>query len=532
MHFHKAIELIFSFILIINKQILHFQTDTNKKKNVIIFVSGVISAKMKKGVVMKSRSILFLLMFILVNQLLFSFLPTDENGRSPFVQVVKNLRESVVHIRVETETESNYGTQSFFDDDFFKFFFPQMPQTRKTVSVGSGFVFKKDGNEVYIMTNAHVVDNGEKGKVEVTLADKAKFKAEIVGSDPMSDIAVIKIILDKHEDITVADFGNSDQMEVGDWAIAIGNPFGELGLERTVTVGVISATNRSDLNFGKDSPVYQDYIQTDAAINPGNSGGPLININGEVIGVNAAITSPAGGNVGIGFAIPSNLAKKVSDDLINKGKVIRAYLGIVPQQMTDDLAKAMEMDRIYGILVARIEDDTPAKEAGLNEGDVIVEFNNQEIPDVSRFRIIVANSPIGEKIPVKIIRDGQLKELTATLKELPGSEKSAISATDKKKNDLGLEVEEIDGEYGKRMKFKPDFGVVITSVTPDSPASQAGLSAGDVIQKINGAPVNSVKEFSNYIDKAQNNAPSSRKLLLLHVLTKDGNYQFFTLPLE
>jgi len=260
-----------------------------------------------------------LILFLVSAVSLSAQLPVNNNGRSPFVKVVKNTRAAVVNIKVEFTPKFN-NKRLPLNEDFFKFFSPNpfnnnmQPKQRKSVAMGSGFIFKQKGKDLYIITNNHVVENGKDGEITVSLADKAKYKAEIVGLDPQSDLGVIKITIDDGEDVTVAPLGDSDDIEIGDWAIAIGNPFGNLGLERTVTVGVISAMGRSNLHFSENSPIFQNYIQTDAAINPGNSGGPLVNINGEVIGVNSAITSTTGGNIGIGFAIPINLAKKVVKD--------------------------------------------------------------------------------------------------------------------------------------------------------------------------------------------------------------------------
>ncbi|MDD3050724.1 MAG: Do family serine endopeptidase [Candidatus Cloacimonetes bacterium] len=464
--------------------------------------------------------------------ILFAELPVNDKGRSPFVEIVKELRESVVHIRVEAQIETNLRSQGPWSDDFFKYFFPQLPESRESVSMGSGFIFEQKGEEVFIMTNAHVIENGDKGTITVTLADKAKYQAEIIGTDTLSDIAVIKIEVDRNEKVVVADLGDSDDLEIGDWAIAIGNPFGGLGLDRTVTVGVISATNRSDLNFGKDSPVYQDYIQTDAAINPGNSGGPLINIYGEVIGVNAAITSPAGGNVGIGFAIPVNLARKVSNDLMKDGRVIRAYLGILPQQMTSELAKAMKMDRIYGVLVAKVEQETPAEKAGLKEGDVIIEVDGKEVPDVSRFRIMIADGGVGQRIKMKVIRKGETKDLTAILEEKT-DEIVSTGRTSQTVDDIGLEVQSLDSEFAANLQDKPDFGVIVSNVSQGTPASKAGFSRGDIIQQINGKEIKTVKDFNNAISEARKEREKDdEKIVLMHVLKRNGAYQFVTLQLD
>ncbi|MCK4312842.1 MAG: Do family serine endopeptidase [Candidatus Cloacimonetes bacterium] len=458
-------------------------------------------------------------------------LPLTKEGKSPFVEVVKNIRESVVNIRVEFEVEyGQRGSQFPFNDEFFKFFFPDLPKqprSQKLVSMGSGFIFKQNGREVYIITNNHVVERADKGNIIVTLADKAKYNAEIIGLDSETDLAVIKIKVDKYENITIAPLGNSDEIEIGDWAIAIGNPFGQLGLERTVTVGVISATGRANLYFGTDSPIYQDYIQTDAAINPGNSGGPLLNIDGEVIGVNAAITSTSGGNVGIGFAIPVNLAKKVTNDLLKEGKVVRAYIGILPQEIDSDLRESLNLKEVKGVLVAKVEKDTPAEEAGLKKGDVIINFNGKEVPNVAKFRILVANSNIGKKIPITVIRRNKEKTIYVTLIQRPDElSKADTKKSPKTSNTLGLEVEEVDGSFAKRNNIKEEEGIIITKILPDTPAAESQLKVGDIILEINQHAIESVSDFNSVIKDIKNN------IVLFYIKSISGNYQFVTVKIK
>ncbi|MCF7793407.1 MAG: Do family serine endopeptidase [Candidatus Cloacimonetes bacterium] len=455
--------------------------------------------------------------------------PVTADGKSPFVDVVKNIRESVVNIQVEYEQSFNARGQLPFNDDFFKFFFPNPPQMqpRKSVSMGSGFIFEKQGQDVYIITNNHVVQNGEDGEITVTLADKAKYTAEIVGLDSETDLAVIKIEVEEFEQITVVELGNSDNLEIGDWAIAIGNPFGQLGLERTVTVGVISATGRANLNFGSDSPIYQDYIQTDAAINPGNSGGPLLNLKGEVIGVNAAITSTSGGNVGIGFAIPVNLAKKVSQDLMEKGQVVRAYIGILPQEIDSDLRESLDLDKVQGVLVTKVEEDTPAEEAGLKRGDVIIEFGGSEIENVAKFRILIANSEIGKEYPLKVIRNNKEKKLKVTLVPRPDLEEIAASENDSKQSsELGLQVESVNGDFARRNNINEDEGVIITKIEPDSPAASSQLKVGDIILEIDQKKIDSVKDFRQSTDDIKED------VILLYIKTSSGNYQYVTVKID
>jgi len=275
---------------------------------------------------------------------------------NPVVQVVRDVREAVVQIKVEAKVAVQNNQNPFFNDDLFRFFFPQPQQERSVTSMGSGFIYEFNSatREAFIMTNNHVVERGREGTITVTLADRMAYTAEVVGLDPNTDVGVIKITIKEGEKVTVAPLGDSSTLEIGEWAIAIGNPFAD-GLDRTVTLGVISALSRSGMSLGNNSPVYQDFIQTDAAINPGNSGGPLLNIDGEVIGINSAIASTSGGNIGIGFAIPINLAKRVVDDLVASGRVTRAYIGILPQEITSDIMEAFSLKEVSGVLITKVE---------------------------------------------------------------------------------------------------------------------------------------------------------------------------------
>jgi serine protease Do len=482
---------------------------------------------------MVKKSILITFIIISISLNLFSQYPVTKDNKSPFVEVVKRIRESVVNVRVEYEVEYSQGSGNFpFDDDFFRFFFPDIPRTpqpksRKSLSMGSGFIFKQDGRELFIITNNHVVENGENGEITVTLADKAQYTATIVGLDAETDLALIKIEVEKDEKVTIAPLGDSDNIEIGDWAIAIGNPFGQLGLERTVTVGVISATGRANLQLGMDSPLYQDYIQTDAAINPGNSGGPLLNIDGEVIGVNAAITSTSGGNLGIGFAIPINFAKKVSSDLIDEGKVTRAYIGILPQEINYDLRKSLKLDEVKGVLVAKVEKDTPAEKAGLKKGDVIINVNGKDIPNVAKFRIVIANSEIGKEIPITIIRDKKEKILDVNLIQRPDDlSKASYKEDSESVSSLGMEVENLNGDFARKNNIEEKDGVIITKIKSNSPASKSGLRVGDIILEINQQVVRDISDFNEITENMEED------IVLLYIKTLNGNFQFVTINLD
>ncbi len=464
--------------------------------------------------------------------------PKDITVQNPVIQVVRNSREAVVQIRVEAKVTVQNQVNPFFDDDFFRFFFPQQPrqQQRPVTSMGSGFIYEYNPKtrEAYIMTNNHVVERGREGTITVTMADKVTYTATVVGLDPNTDVAVIKITVKEGENVTVIPLGDSSKLEIGEWAIAIGNPFGDIGLDRTVTLGVISALGRANLRFGANSPQYQDYIQTDAAINPGNSGGPLLNIKGEVIGINSAITSTSGGNIGIGFAIPINLANRVVEDLVASGKVTRAYIGITPQEITPDLMESFNLREVAGVLIADVQKDSPAEKAGLRIGDVILEFNNEIVQNVPKFRIAVATAKVGIEVPVRIIRDNKEQRIRVTLEGFPEDE--VASATDKPSKttiSAGISVEAIDSPYAKRLGISGDKGVVISRVEPNSPAAKAGLEAGFVILTIDGVEVLNPADYNDIMRNTQTKMEAeNRKTTRLYVQDRNKNPQFIILRFE
>ncbi|WMJ08515.1 DegQ family serine endoprotease [Nitrosomonas sp. sh817] len=436
-----------------------------------------------------------------------------------FAAVARKVSPSVVLIQVERETEAAQmspfgipfgdGQQFPFGDDFFKRFFgdrfPDMPRfnepgkkqpgrQRSVVGQGSGFVFAaaKPGNKTYILTNNHVVEGND--KISVKFLDGREFAATIKGTDPKSDIAVIEI---EASDLPAIPLGDYSELEVGEWVVAIGNPF---GLSHTLTVGVVSAKGRTSLGIND----YEDFIQTDAAINPGNSGGPLVNLDGEVIGMNTAIFSRSGGYMGIGFAIPINLVERIANQLIDKGEVVRGYLGIMIQPLTPDLAKSFDLSTDKGILVAQVTKNSPAEKAGLKPGDVILNFQGRPVSDTGEFRNRVAAEQPGSKVTFDIIRDGKQRTVSVNIDKLPDSKQVAqegSQASDK----LGITVQSITAETARQFGIKPGKGVIVTEVAPGSVAMMAGISRGSVILEVNRKAVNNAVEFDQAVKSSANN---------------------------
>ncbi len=410
-----------------------------------------------------------------------------------FAAVVNKAKPAVVFVQVEKTIEKSRASaqfqdpfEFFFNDPFFeRFFGPQLrpkrrrPQKFKQRGQGSGFIISKDG---YILTNNHVV--GEADVIKVKLADGRQFKAKLVGTDPQSDVAVIKIDADN---LPVMPLGDSDKLEVGEWVIAIGNPF---GLTQTVTVGVVSAKGRSRIGIND----YEDFIQTDAAINPGNSGGPLVNIHGEAIGINTAIFSRSGGYMGIGFAIPINMARAIEQQLIKQGKVVRGWLGVVIQDIDEDLAKSFGLKDTEGALIAEVSKGSPAEKAGLKEGDVIKKLNGRKIESVDELRNRIALTRPGTKIELEVLRNGKRKTLDVTIGEQPSGAMQAISQNEMLKK-LGLGVQELTAELADQFGYQEGQGVLISEVEPGSPAAQVGMRPGQLIEEVNRKHVHNMDEF-------------------------------------
>jgi len=432
-----------------------------------------------------------------------------QNTSKGFVMVAKMVRPVVVTISSEKVMKAAEAQRNapgspfdeFFGDDFFgKFFRVPVPEGEmRQRGIGSGVIVSKDG---YILTNYHVVGGAD--KIRVTLYDEKKFDAKVVGSDPKTDVAVIKIDADN---LPVARFGDSRKMEVGEWVLAIGSPFSEQ-LEQTVTAGIISAKGRSNVGLAE----YEDFIQTDAAINPGNSGGALVNLRGEVIGINTAILSRTGGNQGIGFAIPIEMAKKVMEDLVNKGKVVRGWMGVVIQNIDETMAQALGLDKPRGVVISEITKGSPAEKAGLRRGDVILEFEGKKVDDTVALRNMVVEAKPGSRAEATILRDGKEKKITLELGELPVEETASSETREKAVSEIGIEVETLTPSLASKLGYEGEEGVVVTSVKGGSPAQTGGIAEGDLVKEVNKEKVRSVSEYEKALAKSK---PGEAALFLL-----------------
>ncbi|HEU4333921.1 MAG TPA: Do family serine endopeptidase, partial [Candidatus Eisenbacteria bacterium] len=417
---------------------------------------------------------------------------------------------AVVTIDVKRDVAGGDGQGMQFEGpygDFFRRMFPETPQAprrnMRIPSSGTGFIIDASG---YVLTNNHVIRDAS--EITVTLSDNRKFKATVVGNDPGTDVAVIKVA--NGGDLPVVPLGDSDEIRIGDWAIAIGNALGEL--QGTLTVGVISAKGRSNLAIQGGAPSYQNFIQTDASINFGNSGGPLLNIRGEAIGINTAI-NPSG--EGIGFAIPINLARNISKQLIATGKVTRGYLGIMPQELTPELADTWGLNGKKGVLVGSVSTDTPASKAGFRVKDVITEFDGRKVEDVQDFRLLVADTPVNKKVRVKVLRQGSPADLYVTLAERPPDDQLNRAVQPPTTTWLGAAVESITEAMAREHGLKDREGVIVTDIAEGSGADEAGLRRGDVIVEVNDAVVKDKFEYDEALRKAREKNPKKPVVLLI-----------------
>ena len=449
--------------------------------------------------------------------------PILGGGNQTFVDIAKSVKPAVVNIYAtksgRAEGPGGGGAapfddplfRKFFGDEFFRKF--EHPKERKERGLGSGVIVDASG---LIITNNHVV--GKADEIRVTLSDKREFKAKLIGTDPKTDVAVVKI--DATGLPTVA-WADSEKLEVGEFVLAVGNPF---GLTQTVTLGIVSALGRA-----AGIAEYEDFIQTDAAINPGNSGGALVNVRGELVGINTAIFSQSGGNMGIGFAVPSNMAQSIMGQLVQTGKVVRGWLGVSIQELTPELASQFGITETKGVLVSDVMDESPAKKAGFERADVIVEYDGKPMDSPTHLRNAVAQTPVGKKVTIKFIRDKKPKTIDITIVEQPksmsqsGEEDGSDSATPTGVLS-SLEVRDLTEELAGRYGFKSsERGVVIVRVKPGSTAEELGVREGDVVLEVNRQAVSSVKAF----EKVASKLPKDQAVLLL--LKRQGRTLYLTL---
>lgn len=447
--------------------------------------------------------------------------PVLQGLQDAFVHVAQFVKPAVVNIATTQRPRPQEGRRppqappsfrgpfrDFFGEDFFERFFGEPPQ-RERRSLGSGVIVDKRG---YILTNNHVIEQAD--QIEVRLSDKRKFTAAVIGKDPKTDLAVIKI--DAPDDLPVAKLGDSGKIRIGEWAIAIGNPF---GLDQTVTVGVISAVGRSDVGI----TTYEDFIQTDASINPGNSGGPLVNINGEVIGINTAIVATG---QGIGFSIPINMAREIKDRLIAQGKVVRGWLGVGIQELTEELAAQFGVKPEDGVLVGNVMQDSPAERGGMKTGDILQEFNGTRISNVRQLQREVAQTSVGSPAQVRVLREKKPLMLSIVLGEQPtdlAATSEPAAPPSEAAERFGLTVQDLTPELRDQLRLKDPDGVVVSGVEEGGPAARAGIRPGDVITEANREPVRSTHDFARILGQMRR----GQNLLLL--VRRDGGSRFAVL---
>ena len=446
--------------------------------------------------------LLTLMLMLMTGQQALAAYPTS------FADLVEEQGQTVVNVyttkTIETERSPQFSYQGNPDDlqDFFRRFFNTPPnqgfqtQQQKKQSLGSGAIISSDG---YILTNNHVVENAD--EIHIRFANHEEYEATVIGLDKMSDLALIKI--EPKKPLPFVSLGDSAALRVGDWVVAIGNPF---GLEQTVTAGIVSAKGRA-LGGG----AYGNFIQTDASINPGNSGGPLFNLDGEMVGINTAIFSRSGGNIGIGFAIPVNMAKNVMEQLKEHGVVTRGWLGVHIQTVNQDIAEQFGMDRPYGALIGGVEKQSPADKAGLKQGDIIIKFKGQEITQMTMLPTLVGQSSVGEKVTVTIFRKGKEKNIVVTLGELKGEDAGSFMNENEEMAALGLSVQKLTPEIAESLDLNEKDGVLISNVARNSSAAQAGLRRGDLIVEINQQQIKNVRDFNKILQKEG----KAKKLLFL-----------------
>lgn len=484
--------------------------ENKSRKTFIMFLLAVLIGFFIVSVVEVLRSSLFVPVGPDVQTA--SAVSTTEGSRTPmsFADLAEKLKPAVVNIST-SKTIKTRGSRSpfrnspfdryFWGDDFFERFFGDVPQKEfKQRSLGSGFIISHDG---YIFTNNHVVEQAD--KILVKLSTGKEYEAKIIGKDTKTDLALIKI--KSGESLPVVETGDSDKLRVGDWVLAIGNPF---GLEQTVTAGIVSAKGRV-IGAGP----YDNFIQTDASINPGNSGGPLFNMEGKVIGINTAIVAQG---QGIGFAIPINMAKVILPDLKSKGKVSRGWLGVSVQDITEDIAKNLKLKDMNGALVSETFKGDPADKAGLKTGDIITEVNGKKIKDTHELLLSIATFHVGDKVELKVLRDGQEKTFQIAVAER--KDQPEIASTKETMENFGMSIQDITPEIARYLGIPSKTGVIVVEVRDGSPADEKGIQPQDIILQVNNVKVSSVKDYMREISKK-----SARNSILF--LIKRGKSTFF-----
>ena len=421
---------------------------------------------------------------------------TTARGLPDFVALAKRLKPEVVNISTIQTAEQPDAPNPFGQRD--RFSAPSPRGQFKQRSLGSGFIIEPDG---LILTNFHVVDNAE--TITVRLLDGRELAGKVVGKDQKTDIALVKI---SARDLPVAPLADSDRLEVGEWVMAIGNPF---GLDNTVTSGIVSAKDRQ-IGAGP----YDHFIQTDASINPGNSGGPLVNLEGEVVGINTAIFSQSGGNIGIGFAIPINLVKDLLPQLKTGGKITRGWLGVSIQGITPDLAASLGLAQAKGALVSSVVQNSPADQAGIRTGDVIVGYAGKPINNANDLPFLVAGTPVGNTVSLQVFRGNQETPVTVAIGRMKEEE---VIASPTEKDDLGLTVEQITPDIAEDLGLEQTHGVVITAVAPDGLGDEAGFQPGDIVREINRQPVRDLSDYRKIMASA-----TQRKSILFLVQREDS----------
>ena len=454
--------------------------------------------KIKNTFLVKTAALLLLINAAAFVQVAQAALPTidSQGGALPsLAPMLERVLPSVVNIA--TESRVRVQDNPLLQDPFFRRFFgvPNVPQERRTQALGSGVIV--DAKHGYVLTNNHVVAKAD--EITVTLKDGRSLKAKLVGTDPATDVAVVQI---PAENLTAVPLADSDKLRVGDFVVAIGNPF---GLGQTVTSGIVSALGRTGLGIEG----YEDFIQTDASINPGNSGGALVNLEGQLVGINTAIIAPGGGNVGIGFAIPVNMAQQIMTQLIQHGEVHRGRLGVLVQDLTPDLAKAFDIRETKGAVISKVVKDSPAEKAGLMAGDVITAVNGKPVLTSSELRNSIGLLPVGDTVKLEVVRDGKSRNVNVTIAETVRDKLEGKGINPRLQGATFGAIEEGNPDYG-RLK-----GIIVLDIVPGSPAWASGLRKNDVIVSVNRRPVTTLREFNKI-------AQGDNRSLLLNVRRGDG----------